>query len=196
MHLLPCALHHGHPLPQTGYPLKPAQQVRLVQFQTPTSTTFSDHRNRDKENVHLAMIYLCAILICVISLFVEHGKAHCCKVTQHLWQWPVTMQGNKLKWCMWWNFLNCTEDTFTFTISDTRSLPWLQLYMLTWSWMGQVNLIFSPNHRICLLTETQKYDTKEFKLKGVPTHGAVDDHCSSHLCHHHHRHFHIQVKLL
>jgi len=54
---------------------------RLVTLSNPRN------RNRDKENVHLAMIYLCAILICVISLFVEHGKAHCCKVYPHMELW-------------------------------------------------------------------------------------------------------------
>ena len=37
-------------------------------------------RNRDKENIHLAMIYLCATIICIITLFVEQNKSHCCKV--------------------------------------------------------------------------------------------------------------------
>ena len=37
-------------------------------------------RNKKKENIHLAMIYLCATIICIITLFVEQNKSHCCKV--------------------------------------------------------------------------------------------------------------------
>jgi len=54
---------------------------RLVTLSNPRN------RNRDKENIHLAMIYLCAIIVCVISLFVEQKKSHCCKVYPHLELW-------------------------------------------------------------------------------------------------------------
>merc|ERR1719341_1515678 len=33
------------------------------------------------------MIYVCVTLICVVSLFVERGKAHCCKVYPHMELW-------------------------------------------------------------------------------------------------------------
>ena len=38
------------------------------------------NRNRDREKIHLLLIYLFATIICVMTLFVERGKHnHCCK---------------------------------------------------------------------------------------------------------------------
>ena len=39
------------------------------------------NRNRDREKIHLLLIYLFATIICVMTLFVERDKHnHCCKV--------------------------------------------------------------------------------------------------------------------
>ena len=48
-------------------------------------------RNKKKENIHLAMIYLCATIICIITLFVEQNKSHCCKVIAMCTMWIVTI---------------------------------------------------------------------------------------------------------
>jgi len=55
---------------------------RLVTLSNPRN------RNRDREKIHLLLIYLVATIICVMTLFVERGKHnHCCKVYPHIELW-------------------------------------------------------------------------------------------------------------
>ena len=37
-------------------------------------------RNKKREKLHLVMLFVFATVICVLTLFVEQNKSHCCKV--------------------------------------------------------------------------------------------------------------------
>ena len=84
LHLLPRSLHHSNTLLSPRGFLKSTQQV-LSLFSWFTLMCWIDHRNRDRENLHLALIYVSATIICIISVFVEQEKSHCCKVQWRPW---------------------------------------------------------------------------------------------------------------